>query len=140
MTSNHESDLNSALQFELEAALGEIVRKGSYEAVFLFTEEGLILAQHNRRHLLSEQRSTEFALLMNRLKKLIRSFGGLSRLKEIVMEDEYGKKLIFRFVPFMNQISVLVAVVPPRKSYRGLTHGFVQKLAQLEWSDSDSSV
>jgi hypothetical protein len=73
MTSTNGKATTLAVQIHLEDALGDIVRSGSYEAAYFFTEDGLVLAQYDHRNLLPEQRCTEFALLMNRLKKAVRS-------------------------------------------------------------------
>ena len=123
---------SESVQQTIQNAMKEIVSQGSYESVFLFTDEGLEIARYSRRDILQKKRVIEISLLMHKVQKIIRSIGNLANIKEIFVEDEFGKKLVFRFLLFFGQPIVLVAIVPPRKPYRGLSNQLEQLLASLQ--------
>ena len=129
-----------SIQEIIEKNMAHIVKLGNFEAVFLFSLDGLILAKYSRRELLDEKRAIQVSLLMQRVQKLVQNLGNLSRTKEIFIEDEFGKKLVFRFVTFFDDPAIMVAVVPPRKKYRGASNHLEQLLAQFETLGQNSEL
>ena len=129
-----------AIQEIIEKNMAHIVKLGNFESVFLFSLDGLILAKYSRREILDEKRAIQVSLLMQRVQKLVQSLASLSRTKEIFVEDEFGKKLVFRFVTLYNDPAIMVAVVPPRKNYRGATNHIEQLLAQFESMGQNSEL
>lgn len=99
----------------------EMCQIGGFVAVYLFDQEGLPLISHVAHSgLLNEEHAVEFAVLMAKLKKVIKRMSGLGPLKELVIEDSDGKRLVFRFLQLFGQSVLLVLVVPAQRSYRGL--------------------
>lgn len=125
-------NLEGPLQSIIESAMQEIVQKGHYESAFLFTTEGLLIAHYMHKAILAEQQAIEISMLMNRVQRMIKVMGGLAKINEIVVEDEFHKKLVFRFLTFFSQPAILVTVIPPRKAYRGLTNKLSHLITQLE--------
>ena len=48
--------------------------------------------------------------------------GGISRLREIIIEGTNRRKIVFRFFESFEQPVVLALVVPPNKTYRQRTN------------------
>ncbi|MBD3376658.1 hypothetical protein GF406_16605 [candidate division KSB1 bacterium] len=122
-----------SVQQVIKNAMKEIVSQGNYESVFLLTDEGLEIARYSRRDILHKKRAVEISLLMHKVQKIIRNIGNLATIKEILVEDEFGKKLVFRFTLFFGQSVILVAIVPPRKPYRGFSNQLEQLLTSLQY-------
>jgi len=53
---------------------------------------------------------------------VIKKMSGLSPLKELVLEDDEGKRLVFRYLTLFGQTALLVMVVPAQRSYRALAN------------------
>ncbi len=121
----HKIGPEPALPFH-EAArreMQEMVRIGGFEAVYLFSREGLLLAEHVASSaLLREDHAVEFAVMMARLKPVVKKMSGLGALKELVIEDDEGKRIVFRYLAVFGQTALLVLVVPAQRSYRGLAN------------------
>jgi predicted regulator of Ras-like GTPase activity (Roadblock/LC7/MglB family) len=110
-------------QKSTERLMKELVQVGSYEAIYLFNAEGLPMAKHVAKDdMLSERHAVEFAVLTGKLQKVVRRMSGLGPLRELMMEDETGKKLVFRFIQVFRQPAVLVLVIPAHRTYRGLAN------------------
>jgi hypothetical protein len=121
----NRAESESALPFQ-EAARREMqgmLQIGGFAAIYLFNHEGLLLAsQVANTGLLREDHAVEFAVMMAKLKKVIKKMSGLSPLKELVLEDGEGKRLVFRYLTLFGQTALLVMVVPAQRSYRALAN------------------
>lgn len=111
-----------APQAEIESRMRTVVREGNYEAVYLFSEEGLYLARAHAEDTFDEERLAEISLILNDVQRLANTLGKIERLKEVFMEGENYRKVIFRFFTAFGQNVVLAAVVPPHKTYRRYTN------------------
>ena len=115
----------SALPFQevVRREMQGMVQVGGFAAAYLFNQEGLILASHVAdAGLLKEQQAVEFAVMMAKMKKVIKKMSGLGPLKELILEDSVGKKIVFRYLSVFGQTALLVLVVPAQRSYRGLAN------------------
>ena len=121
----NRAESESALPFQ-EAARREMqgmVQIGGFAAIYLFNHEGLLLAsQVANTGLLREDHAVEFAVMMAKFKKVIKKMSGLSPLKELVLEDGDGRRLVFRYLTLFGQTALLLIVVPAQRSYRGLAN------------------
>lgn len=131
------TNAEQAIHPMLVNAMKEIVQGGNCEAIYLFNDEGLVMAQYDRRQSLDQIAATELSIMMAKVQSIVKKIARLSQIKEINVEDDFGKRLIFRFVPFLEREIVLVLVVPPRKSYRGVSNDFIHALSQLEKQIAD---
>ena len=111
-----------APQAEIETKMRAIVRDGNYEAVYLFSQEGLYLARAHAENTMDEERLAEISLILNDVQRLANTLGKIERLKEVFMEGENFRKIIFRFFKAFGQNVVLAEVVPPHKTYRRYTN------------------
>ncbi len=132
LSKRSESPLeDQPFQMVIENLMQEIVHSGSYESACLFNAEGLPLSQYAGQQSLSELRSVRISMMMHEVQKAIKNIGGLRQVKEIMVEDTDGKKIVFRFISFFGQTVILVVVVPAHKSYRGLTNRLTNTIAKL---------
>lgn len=115
-------------QVAIENHMREIVQLGHYEAAHLFSDEGLPLAEVSDTHPVERDRLIELSLMFQEVRRMADVMGGISSLKEIILEGYNHKKIIFRFFRAFNQSVVLAVVVPPRKSYRGHTNKLVKTI------------
>lgn len=125
----------AAPQAEIEARMQDIVVYGNYEAVYLFSEEGLYLAKAHSEDSLDEERLAEISLILNDVQRLANTLGKIQRLKEVFMEGENFRKIIFRFFRAFEQNVVLVAVVAPHKTYRRYTNDLQRMINAVSFTD-----
>ncbi|NOY57748.1 MAG: hypothetical protein GXO75_02285 [Calditrichaeota bacterium] len=130
-TNLQESDNSQSLQEKIEEQMKKIVDLGNYESVFLFDQEGLQLAQYAPRGIVEQVRVIEISLMIMELNKTVRDLAGITDLKEVIVEGEDGKRIIFRFIPFYGQTAIFVAVIPRHKSYRSLTNRLQRAIIKL---------
>lgn len=119
------------LQDNIEMQMREVVNLGSFDAVYLYDKEGLLIAECNGGIKDNEYQLIQISLMVNKVKGFVHELTNLSDLKEIILEDSDGRKIIYRFLSFFNQPTILVAVVPTRKAYRGLTNRLQRSIAKL---------
>lgn len=128
---------NDAPQVQIEARMKDFVKFGNYEAVYLFSEEGLYLAKAHSDDPLDEERLAEISLVLNDVKRLANTLGKIQRLKEVFMEGDNFRKIIFRFFKAFGQNVVLVAVVAPHKTYRRYTNDLQRMINSFDFSDPE---
>jgi hypothetical protein len=80
---------------------------------------------------LPKDRLVELSLLFRELKKMADLMGQISNIKELIVEGNNRRKVVFRFFQAFNQEVVLAIVVPPKKSYRGLTNSLIKTIEQF---------
>ena len=132
---NTVDEMELPIQDSIEANMKEIVNLGNYDAVFLYDQDGLIIAKCSGKQELEERRVIEVSLLVKKVKSFAQNLAQMSDLKEIILEDSTNRRVIFRFISFLTVPTILVAVVPSHRAYRGLTNrlqGAIQKLTLLE--------
>jgi predicted regulator of Ras-like GTPase activity (Roadblock/LC7/MglB family) len=111
-------------QVTIEKKMAEIVALGNYEAAHLFSDEGLPIAQafsDNAQHI-ERDRITEMAILFQDVRRMASLMGGISRLREVIIEGENHRKIVFRFFQAFGQQVILAVVVPPHKAYKQRTN------------------
>jgi hypothetical protein len=118
-------------QFLIQDAMREILENGNYDMVHLFSSEGLPIAECYRNGVLPKDRLVELSLLFRELKKMADLMGQISNIKELIVEGNNCRKVVFRFFQAFNQEVVLAIVVPPKKSYRGLTNSLIKTIEQF---------
>lgn len=119
------------LQDNIEAQMREIVNLGNYEAAYLYDQDGLLIAQCDGKLEKEEHKVIQISLMVRKMKEFVASMAKLSELREVMLEDVNGRKLIFRFITFFGQPAILVAVVPIHKAYRGLTNRLQRTISKL---------
>ena len=109
-------------QAAIEKKMAEIVHAGSIEAAHLFSDEGLPIAQFAGEQNVERDRIAEMAILLHEVRRMAGFMGGISRLREVTIEGENRRKIVFRFFQAFGQPAVLALVVPPNKAYRQRTN------------------
>lgn len=117
----------------IEQKMQEIVSLGNYEAAYLFSNEGLPLARATANGAEDADRLAEISLLFHDIRRLALSLGGIEKLREVLIEGDNGRKIVFRFFPAFHEEVILVAVISPRKSYRKLTNELQRKVRAIEF-------
>lgn len=119
-----ESSQVKAPQAVIEKKMGEIVTHGTYEAAHLFSDEGLPIAQASNAagQQVDLDRLAELAILFQDVRRMASVMGGISRLREVIIEGENRRKIVFRFFQAFGQQVILAVVVPPQKTYRQKTN------------------
>ncbi len=111
-------------QVAIEQKMAETVAAGIYEAAHLFSDEGLPIAQAasaSSQHV-ERDRIAEMAILFQDVRRMASLMGGISRLREVTIEGENRRKIVFRFFRAFEQQVILAVVVPPNKAYRQRTN------------------
>lgn len=110
-------------QKEAKAGLDELIKVGGFEAAYLYSLEGLPLAQGGpAAATLSELQVVELTVMMAKMARVILKLGVIDSVHELALESRQGSRVVFRFITVFNQPALLILVVPPQKSYRGLTN------------------
>jgi hypothetical protein len=118
-------------QFAIENFMNEVVGMGKYEMGFLFSEDGLPMAEVHGNATIPEDRLIEMSMLFQEVMKMADVMGGISEIREIIIEGANRRKLIFRFFKAFKQNLILALVIPPDKSYRGLTNKLMKLINSL---------
>jgi predicted regulator of Ras-like GTPase activity (Roadblock/LC7/MglB family) len=111
-------------QMTIEKKMGEILSLGTYEAAYLFSDEGLPIAQASSAdgQQVDRDRIAELSILFHDVRRLAAVMGGISRLREVTIEGENHRKIVFRFFNAFGQQVILAVVVPPQKAYKQRTN------------------
>ncbi len=129
---NGPSPTDAPLQKTIERMMKDVLQLGSYDAIFLFDAEGLPMAKQIAHiELLPEPHAVELSVLIGKMQKVIRRMSALGPLREVLIEDTGGRKLIFRYLSIFSQIAILVLVVPPHRTYRGLVNRLCRSIEKL---------
>ena len=120
-------------QAEIESKMAEIVNLGNYESAHLFSDEGLPIAQltNSAAQPVEQDHVAEMSILLQSVRKMALVMGGISRLREIIIEGENRRRIVFRFFNAFEQPVILAVVVPPNKAYRQRTNE-LEKLIMKE--------
>lgn len=120
-------------QAMIEERMRRICLSGSYEMVHLFSNEGLPLAEYYHDCTVDEDRLAELSLLLRNVSEMADVMGRISNIKEMIVEGYNRRKIVFRFFKAFDQQVVLAAVIPPGKSYRGLTNALIKMIELIEF-------
>lgn len=127
--------MNNALapQELIESRMRMILQYGSYEAVYLFSREGLPIAQIGDSSDVDPDRLAELSILFQDVQRLTNTLGGIDSLKEVFVEGRNFRKVVFRFFPAFGEEVVLAAVVPPRRTYRKHTNELQHLISSIKF-------
>lgn len=109
----------------------EVMESGNYEMAFLLSQEGLTLAQADGETIVPEDRLVELSIQFQEIQKMADVMGGISEIRELVIEGYNKRKIVFRFFNAFDQSVVLALIIPPRKTYRGLTNKLVRLVKKI---------
>lgn len=120
-----------APQQKIENFMKEVLELGNYEMAYLLSEEGLLLAQSKADEIVPEDRLVEMSLLFQEIQKMADVMAGISEIKELAIEGYNKRKIIFRIFDAFSQRVTLALIIPPRKTYRGLTNKLVRIIQKV---------
>lgn len=115
----------------IEETMKEISERGNYDMVHLFSNEGLPMAEYYDQTIIQKDRLLELSILFREIRKMADVMGQISNVKEMIIEGYNRRKIVFRFFRAFNQDVVLAIVVPPGKTYRGLTNRLVRTIEKI---------
>ena len=124
---------NLSPQEQIQQFMSEIIKDGSYETAYLFSEEGLTLAHRTKEKLIDEDRFVEMSMILQNIQRMADVMGGIDNIRELIIDGNNRRKIVFRFFRAFDQNLVLALIIPPRKPYRGMTNKLVrlvQKISQ----------
>jgi len=120
-----------APQLTIERKMREFAAKGSYDMVQLFSSEGLPLAEYEHETLLEKDSLLELSLIFRELREKDDVMGRISNLKEMIIEGNNSRKIVFRFFQALGDDVSLVLVVPPRKAYKAQANQLVRAIEMI---------
>jgi len=120
----HDGAAVKSPQVTIENKMAEILGLGTYEAAYLFSDEGLPIAQASNANgqQIDRDRIAELSILFHDVRRMASVMGGISRLREVIIEGENHRKIVFRFFNAFGQQVILAVVVPPQKAYKQRTN------------------
>lgn len=122
---------NDSPQLKIETFMSEVINLGNYETAYLISEEGLTLAHKNKDEIVHEDRLVEMGVIFQDIQKMADVMGKISEIKELTLEGNNKRKIIFRFFYAFDQKVILALVIPPQKTYRGLTNKLVRLIQKI---------
>lgn len=120
-----------APQEKIERFMKDVMKSGNYEMAYLLSQEGLTLAQAQSESIVPEDRLVELSIQFQEIQKMADVMGGISQIHELVIEGQNKRKIIFRFFDAFDQSVVLAIIIPPQKTYRGLTNKLVKLVQKI---------
>ena len=126
-----ENTMQGSPQTIIENEMKRIIDLENFEVAHLFSEEGLLLAAASRTCPVDQDSLDEITLHFQELRKITDVMDNVLDLKEIILEGEGSRKLVFRFFKAFDQLVVLSLVIPPRKTYRKFTNGLVKIIRKV---------
>jgi hypothetical protein len=122
---------NLAPQQKIENFMKEVIELGNYEMAYLLSQEGLLLAQSKTDEIIPEDRLVEMSILFQDIQQMADVMAGISEIKELAIEGINKRKIIFRFFMAFDQSVTLALIIPPQKTYRGLTNRLVRIIQKV---------
>lgn len=122
---------NLAPQEKIENFMKEVIELGHYEMAYLLSQEGLLLAQSKTDEIVHPDRLVEMAVLFQEIQKMADVMAGISEIKELGIEGYNKRKIIFRIFNAFDQTVTLALIIPPKKTYRGLTNKLVRIIQKI---------
>lgn len=120
-------------QILIENRMQSILKYGNYEAAYLFSREGLPIAQVGNSGVVDPDRLAEMSIMFQDVQRLTNTLGGVDSLKEVFVEGNNFRKVVFRFFPAFGDEVVLAVVIPPRKTYRKHTNDLQSLIHSIEF-------
>ncbi len=120
-----------APQERIENFMKEVIELGNYEMAYLLSQEGLLLAQSKADEIIPEDRLVEMSVLFQGIQQMADVMAGISEIKELAIEGTNKRRIIFRFFNAFDQSVTLALIIPPQKSYRGLTNRLVRLIQKI---------
>lgn len=118
-------------QLAMEDFIEKAVALGRYEHAFLLSEDGLLMAGDHSDDRAMQDLLIELTGFLREVKKMAEMVGGIHQLKEIVIEGDNSKKIIFRFFSAFQQVVALAAVIPEKQSYRSVTNKLIRSVDKI---------
>jgi predicted regulator of Ras-like GTPase activity (Roadblock/LC7/MglB family) len=126
-------DQQLAPQELIEKKMAAILQFGNYEAAYLFSREGLPIAQTGNSSAVDPERLAELSIMFQDVQRLPNTLGAIDTLKEVFVEGKNQRKVVFRFFPAFGEEVVLAVVIPPRKTYRKHTNDLQRLINTIEF-------
>lgn len=101
-------------QEAIEEAMARFCDESRWEAIYLFSSEGLPLATSGHSELYSEDRLLEFVFTLMGTVELLDG----EPIQEMSISGSEGRRMIFRYLTAWDEPAVLVAVAYARKGFR----------------------
>lgn len=120
-----------APQEKIESFMKEVIELGNYEMAYLLSQEGLLLAQSKSAEIIPEDRLVEMSITFQEIEQMADVMAGIDEIKELALEGSNKRKIIFRFFKAFGQSVALALIIPPQKSYRGLTNRLVRLIQKV---------
>lgn len=122
-----------APQLLIEKQMKLVVQFGNYEAAYLFSREGLPIAQVGSSSEVDPDRLAEMSIMFQDVQRLTNTLGGIDNLKEVFVEGTNFRKVAFRFFEAFGEHVVLAVVIPPGKTYRKHTNDLQRLIHAIEF-------
>jgi predicted regulator of Ras-like GTPase activity (Roadblock/LC7/MglB family) len=119
---------SNPLQKELEQLMSEFAAEDRWEAVMLFSSDGLLMAGHGESPILDSERLLEFAFSQIETVQMI---GDDLPVKEVVIRARSGRLLAFRYFDALGEQLVLAAVAYQRRGFRNAMNSIIRYLQKL---------
>jgi len=120
-----------APQQKIEQFMKEVIELGNYEMAYLLSQEGLLLAQSKNADIVPEDRLVEMSVIFQDIQNMADVMAGVSDIKELAIEGYNKRKIVFRFFHAFDQAVTLALIIPPKKTYRGLTNKLVRLIKKI---------
>jgi len=101
-------------QEAIEASMDHFREESRWEAIYLYSSEGLPLAASGHSAIYSEDTLLEFVFSMMGTVELLEG----EPIQEMTIRGSEGRRMVFRYLTAWDEPAVLVAVAYARKGFR----------------------
>ena len=115
----------------IEEEIIKVVNLGNIKAAFLFSEEGLSLAEIPDDDITSASEALELALSVQDAVNLLDEYGEWQGTREILFVTHSRTRYVIRYFNAFAQRVTLVLVVPPGKTYRAHTNRIIRIIKNI---------
>lgn len=115
----------------IEEEITKVVNLGNIRAAFLFSEEGLSLAEVPGDNTTSVSQALELALSVQDAVNLLNEREQLQGTRELIFVTHSRTRYVIRYFKAFAQRVTLVLVVPPGKTYRAHTNRIIRAIKNI---------
>ncbi len=120
-----------ATQDLIEKELLRLCQQGQFEALLLFNDEGIPMAEVGECVHYTKDTLTALSVIFAQAVELVNDFQGDAPLNENSIRTNNKFRIVSRPIPLNEFTLTLVAIVPVQRPYRKLTNAAIQKIQQF---------
>ena len=130
-TENNLSSQEAVPQRQIEIELAKVVNLGNLECIYLFSEDGLLIAGIQGRSDFNQDNASELVYSVHDGLEYLDNATGFNGAIEILLLGRSRRRVSIRSFKTFGQNVKLVLVIPKSKTYRFLTNRIIRIIREI---------